>query len=65
MQCHAVIFPSCCYVLSYQIRYSKNVGLGFKTPNEAKDGDYVDKKCPFTGCVQIRGRWVTEFDDIS
>merc|ERR1712142_738989 len=38
---------------------SKNVGLGFKTPNEAKDGVYIDKKCPFTGLVQIRGRILT------
>lgn len=42
-----------------KVRYSKNVGLGFKTPVEAKDGDYVDKKCPFTGLVQIRGRILT------
>merc|ERR1712205_20012 len=34
----------------------KNVGLGFKTPTEAKEGNYVDKKCPFTGDVSIRGR---------
>jgi len=29
---------------------------GFKTPSEAIKGDYVDKKCPFTGNVSIRGR---------
>merc|ERR1712228_215788 len=39
-----------------KIRYVKNVGLGFKTPMEAKEGNYIDKKCPFTGLVQIRGR---------
>merc|ERR1712157_557166 len=39
-----------------KIRYVKNVGLGFKTPIEAKEGNYIDKKCPFTGLVQIRGR---------
>ena len=44
------------FQLILQVRYSKNVGLGFKTPNEAKDGVYIDKKCPFTGLVQIRGR---------
>jgi len=33
-----------------------NIGLGFKTPREAIDGTYVDKKCPFTGDVNIRGR---------
>jgi small subunit ribosomal protein S11e len=30
--------------------------LGFKTPREAIDGTYIDKKCPFTGNVSIRGR---------
>jgi small subunit ribosomal protein S11e len=30
-------------------RWTKDVGLGFKTPKEAKVGTYVDKKCPFTG----------------
>merc|ERR1712126_91237 len=29
-----------------KIRYVKNVGLGFKTPMEAKEGNYIDKKCP-------------------
>uniref|UniRef100_A0A8C2ZBE2 Small ribosomal subunit protein uS17 n=1 Tax=Cyclopterus lumpus TaxID=8103 RepID=A0A8C2ZBE2_CYCLU len=33
-----------------------SVGLGFKTPREAIDGTYIDKKCPFTGNVSIRGR---------
>eukprot|EP00914_Ancora_sagittata_P009334 GHVO01017872.1.p2 GENE.GHVO01017872.1~~GHVO01017872.1.p2 ORF type:complete len:172 (+),score=27.27 GHVO01017872.1:28-516(+) len=37
-------------------RYWKNVGLGFSTPREAKEGMYVDKKCPFTSNVNIRGR---------
>eukprot|EP00949_MAST-11_sp_MAST-11-sp1_P001127 g1127.t1 len=37
-------------------RYYRNIGLGFKTPQEAIDGTYVDKKCPFTGNVSIRGR---------
>merc|ERR1712080_812907 len=37
-------------------RYVKSVGLGIKTPKEAKTGKYVDKKCPFTGNVSIRGR---------
>ncbi|PVU99999.1 hypothetical protein BB559_000204 [Furculomyces boomerangus] len=39
-----------------QQRWSKDVGLGFKTPREATEGTYVDKKCPFTGNVSIRGR---------
>merc|ERR1711964_770054 len=30
------------------LRYWKNVGLGFKTPKEAINESYVDKKCPFT-----------------
>eukprot|EP01016_Furgasonia_blochmanni_P012772 TRINITY_DN163_c0_g1_i1.p1 TRINITY_DN163_c0_g1~~TRINITY_DN163_c0_g1_i1.p1 ORF type:complete len:210 (+),score=80.53 TRINITY_DN163_c0_g1_i1:99-728(+) len=37
-------------------RYYKNVGLGFKTPKEAIEGGYIDKKCPFTGNVNIRGK---------
>lgn len=40
-------------------RYTRNVGLGFKTPREAIDGTYIDKKCPFTGNVNIRGRILT------
>merc|ERR1711908_183893 len=40
-------------------RYYKNVGLGFKTPKEAIEGTYIDKKCPFTGDVSIRGRILT------
>ena len=38
------------------MRYYKSIGLGFKTPKEAIEGSYVDKKCPFTGNVSIRGR---------
>ncbi|VDK47811.1 unnamed protein product [Anisakis simplex] len=41
------------------IRYVRNVGLGFKTPREAISGTYIDKKCPFTGNVAIRGRILT------
>merc|ERR1712227_176794 len=40
-------------------RYTRNVGLGFKTPREAIEGHYIDKKCPFTGNVSIRGRILT------
>ena len=38
------------------VRYFKNIGLGFKTPEAAKKGKYIDKKCPFTANVSIRGR---------
>ena len=37
-------------------RYYRSIGLGFKTPKEAITGTFVDKKCPFTGNVSIRGR---------
>jgi len=40
-------------------RWFKEVGLGFKTPREAIEGHYIDKKCPFTGNVSIRGRILT------
>eukprot|EP00913_Durusdinium_trenchii_P001950 g1804.t1 len=36
-------------------RYWRNIGLGIPTPKEAKEGNFVDKKCPFTGNVSIRG----------
>ena len=38
------------------MRFFKNVGLGIKTPAAAIEDNYVDKKCPFTGNVSIRGR---------
>jgi len=38
------------------VRYYKKVGLGFKTPQTAIEGGYIDKKCPFTSDVSIRGR---------
>ena len=40
-------------------RYVKNVGLGFKAPREAVEGTFIDKKCPFTGNVSIRGNILT------
>ena len=36
-------------------RWYCNVGLGFKTPEAAIKGNYIDKKCPFTSNVSIRG----------
>lgn len=38
------------------MRYVKSIGLGIKTPVTAIENNYVDKKCPFTGNVSIRGR---------
>ena len=32
-------------------RFMCNPGLGFKAPAEARVGNYIDKKCPFTGKV--------------
>ena len=41
-------------------RWHCDVGLGFKTPKEAIEGTYIDKKCPFTSAtVSIRGRILT------
>jgi len=37
-------------------RFFKDIGLGYKTPKEAIEGQYIDKKCPFTSTVSIRGR---------
>jgi len=37
-------------------RFYKKIGLGFKTPPSAISGSFVDKKCPFTSSVSIRGR---------
>ena len=36
-------------------RWYANIGLGIKTPATAINGKYVDKKCPFTSDVTIRG----------
>merc|ERR1711982_151793 len=33
--------------------------FGFRTPKTAIEGSYIDKKCPFTGLVSIRGRILT------
>jgi hypothetical protein len=39
-------------------RFFCNPGLGFKTPVEAKNGNYIDKKCPFTG--KVRGFYIVD-----
>merc|ERR1712137_962002 len=41
------------------MRFTRSIGLGFKTPRDAIEGTYIDKKCPFTGNVSIRGRILT------
>ncbi|KAL3571786.1 hypothetical protein D5086_025690, partial [Populus alba] len=41
-------------------RFWKSIGLGFKTPRDAIEGTYIDKKCPFTGTVSIRGRILSD-----
>ncbi|CAI2376405.1 unnamed protein product [Moneuplotes crassus] len=38
------------------VRYYRKIGLGFRTPKTAIEGDYIDNKCPFTGIPTIRGR---------
>merc|ERR1712060_801001 len=40
-------------------RFCVSPGLGFKVPREAREGNYMDKKCPFVGKVSIRGRILT------
>merc|ERR1719331_1352604 len=42
-----------------ELRFTRNVGLGFKAPRHALESNFVDKKCPFTGNVSIRGRILT------
>lgn len=36
-------------------RWYADIGLGIKTPEMAIRGKYIDKKCPFTSSVSIRG----------
>jgi len=36
--------------------WNSSIHAGFKTPQTAIEGTYIDKKCPFTGDVAIRGR---------
>jgi len=58
-QCQDAVFVARKRVISGKakaMRYVKSVGLGIKTPAAAIEGRYVDKKCPFTGNVSIRGR---------
>merc|ERR1712203_615016 len=40
-------------------RFCVSPGLDFKVPREAREGNYIDKKCPFVGKVSIRGRILT------
>ncbi|KAF8088941.1 hypothetical protein N665_0525s0001, partial [Sinapis alba] len=32
----------------------KNVGLGFKTPRDGIEGNYIDRKCPVNGTALVR-----------
>ncbi|KAI5181404.1 small subunit ribosomal protein S11e [Nematocida sp. AWRm80] len=36
-------------------RLYKSIGMGYTTPQTAISGTYIDKKCPFTSDVTIRG----------
>ncbi|KAH9387193.1 small subunit ribosomal protein S11e [Nematocida major] len=36
-------------------RHHKNIGLGYETPQTAINGTYIDKKCPFTSDITVRG----------
>merc|ERR1712039_1003489 len=38
---------------------TSNLSVSESTPKDAKTMSYVDKKCPFTGNVSIRGRLLT------
>uniref|UniRef100_A0A8C8WZW0 Small ribosomal subunit protein uS17 N-terminal domain-containing protein n=1 Tax=Panthera leo TaxID=9689 RepID=A0A8C8WZW0_PANLE len=38
-------------------RNYKNIGLGFKMPKEVTEGPCIDKKCPLSADVSIRG-WI-------
>eukprot|EP00917_Polyrhabdina_sp_WS-2016_P007004 GHVP01015571.1.p1 GENE.GHVP01015571.1~~GHVP01015571.1.p1 ORF type:complete len:154 (-),score=25.01 GHVP01015571.1:39-500(-) len=40
-------------------RWHKKIGFGIETPKEASEGNYIDKKCPFTSDVVIRGFLLT------
>jgi small subunit ribosomal protein S11e len=40
----------------FKKRWYKNVGMGILVPHDAIKGIYIDKKCPFTGNISIRGR---------
>lgn len=37
-------------------RFHKEIGMGITVPETAINASYNDKKCPFTGEVNIRGR---------
>lgn len=37
-------------------RFHQSVGYGIQTPETAINATYIDKKCPFTGTVHVRGR---------
>ncbi len=42
-------------ILNLTSQIINNIFVGFKTPVAAIEGQYIDKKCPFTSNVTIRG----------
>lgn len=37
-------------------RFQNKIGMNITTPETALNSNYIDKKCPFTGEISIRGR---------
>lgn len=37
-------------------RFYKQIGMNMTVPETAINANYIDKKCPFTGNVNVRGR---------
>ncbi|KAJ1734362.1 40S ribosomal protein S11-B [Coemansia biformis] len=58
-QKQAAVFLNAKSASKKSTRWYKDIGLGFKTPTTAIEGTYIDKKCPFTSDVSIRGRILT------
>ena len=49
----------CCLFQPYPVNVSLCVSVLIFILIQASDGTYIDKKCPFTGDVSIRGRILT------
>ncbi|KAF7680922.1 40S ribosomal protein S11 [Astathelohania contejeani] len=39
-----------------ETRVWRDLEIGYKAPETAKTGTYIDKNCPFTGTINVRGR---------